>query len=272
MSSSITENKEKAEASKSLGNAAFGSKEYDSSITHYSLSIKLDPSNHVYWSNRSASYAAKREWGASLTDALECVKLCPGFIKGYYRLVAAQVELGDFEGAQNTVRAGLTLDAANPELTKQLRVIKAKKAQAEAQKAKAQTGGGGVMRGSRGAVGERDAKEALDLQDNMQSTRREISEVVQYIGKSQREQKMTDLTLVELEGIPLETPMYRSVGKMFMISNKKEVLSLMVSGNGKEKKKEKELKSKKDYLEKKFTGQMGNYTELTGQGQGQASR
>jgi cytochrome c-type biogenesis protein CcmH/NrfG len=35
-----------------LGNEAFANKEFDDAIKHYSGAIKIDPKNHVYFSNR----------------------------------------------------------------------------------------------------------------------------------------------------------------------------------------------------------------------------
>ena len=122
---------------------------------------------------------------ASKADATECIKLAPNFIKGYYRMVQAQVELGDFDGATNTAKAGLELDSDNSELQKQLRSIRTKKAAAAAM-AKNQQMGRPVNQG--------EAKELLELQDQMQATRREMNEVQQYLAGCEREQRMAELS------------------------------------------------------------------------------
>lgn len=56
---------------KNQGNKAFQSKDYDKAIELFSQAIKLDPKNHVLWSNRSAARAGKREWAEALADAEE---------------------------------------------------------------------------------------------------------------------------------------------------------------------------------------------------------
>ena len=60
-----------ANALKDQGNKAFAAKQYDQAISLFSEAIKLDPSNHVLYSNRSAAHAGKREWDAALQDAEE---------------------------------------------------------------------------------------------------------------------------------------------------------------------------------------------------------
>ncbi|GMH83209.1 hypothetical protein TrST_g5129 [Triparma strigata] len=124
--------KAKAEAAKAEGNTHFTSKNYDDAIECYSSAIEFDNSNHLYFSNRAACYAAKGDWDASKSDATECVKLSPSFVKGYYRLTQANLELSLFDEATNVAKSGLQLDPDNSELQKQMqkqmRHIKAKKA------------------------------------------------------------------------------------------------------------------------------------------------
>ena len=63
---------------KTLGNKAFQAKQYDAAIDLFSQGIKLNPTNHVLWSNRSAARAGKREWAEALVDAEEVRALQPG--------------------------------------------------------------------------------------------------------------------------------------------------------------------------------------------------
>ena len=61
---------------KTRGNKAFSAKSYDEAINLFSQALSIDPSNHVLYSNRSASHAGKRQWNAALEDA-EKVRPCP---------------------------------------------------------------------------------------------------------------------------------------------------------------------------------------------------
>ena len=54
---------------KDQGNKAFAAKDWDKAIDLFSKAIAIDPKNHVLYSNRSASYAGKKDWTAALKDA-----------------------------------------------------------------------------------------------------------------------------------------------------------------------------------------------------------
>ena len=178
---------------------------------------------------------------------MECIKLAPNFLKGYYRMVQAQIELGDFDGATNTAKAGLELDSDNSELQKQLRSIRTKKA-AAASMAKVRVASWSKVSHSltnslthslthsssitRFAsqnqqmgrpVNQGEAKELLELQDQMQATRREMNEVQQYLAGCEREQRMAELSKENIGEYPADTVMYRSVGKMFLQATRAEI-------------------------------------------------
>jgi stress-induced-phosphoprotein 1 len=76
-----------AEAAKDKGNLAFKNKQFKDSVEHYSDAIKLDPSNHVYYSNRSAAYHKLENYDRMIRDARKCIELSPLFVKGYFRLI-----------------------------------------------------------------------------------------------------------------------------------------------------------------------------------------
>ena len=91
-----------AEAKKKEGNEAFSAKKFDEALKLYTEAIALDSNNAVYYSNRSACHASKGSWKESLDDAKECITRDPKFMKGYYRLSVAQMELGQFDDAAAT--------------------------------------------------------------------------------------------------------------------------------------------------------------------------
>ncbi len=128
----------------SLGNAAFKAGDYTKAIEHYSEAIKLDPTAHTYWSNRSASYAGLNDWENAANDAAECIKADKNFVKGtslspytsytspltppthpsppppkttgYFRLALAQKNLQRYEAALETITRGLGVDFGNNDL------------------------------------------------------------------------------------------------------------------------------------------------------------
>jgi len=58
-----------AAAIKAEANKAFSSKDYPSATKLYSDAIAVDPTNHVLFSNRSASKAGQKDWRGALDDA-----------------------------------------------------------------------------------------------------------------------------------------------------------------------------------------------------------
>ncbi|XP_078448093.1 hsp70-Hsp90 organizing protein 2-like [Wolffia australiana] len=102
-----------AEEAKAKGNAAFSSGRFEEAISHFSDAIALAPSNHVLFSNRSASYASLHRYNEALNDAQKTVELKPDWAKGYSRLGAAYVGLGSFDDAVDAYKKGLAIEPSN---------------------------------------------------------------------------------------------------------------------------------------------------------------
>jgi stress-induced-phosphoprotein 1 len=107
---------EEAAAFKAQGNAAFSAKKYDEAIAAFSSAIEADPSDAVFYSNRSAAYAAKGDFQAALDDGKKCTELKPTWGKGYARLGKALFELRRMEEAQSAFEKGLEHDPTNASL------------------------------------------------------------------------------------------------------------------------------------------------------------
>jgi tetratricopeptide (TPR) repeat protein len=121
-------------AAKDRGNAAFAAARWDEALVAYDEAVARDPSNHVFFSNRSAcllelATAAARGAAAAagaaaalreraVADARTCVKLAPGWVKGYFRLGRALMELERFEDAAHAFWDGVQKDKGGtaPEL------------------------------------------------------------------------------------------------------------------------------------------------------------
>jgi stress-induced-phosphoprotein 1 len=101
--------KEKAASAKALGNKEFTAKNYKEAITHFTEAIGHDPTDHVFFSNRSACHASLENFEAALKDGAECVKLKPDWAKGYTRKGLAEYWLKKYDDAADTYKAGLKL-------------------------------------------------------------------------------------------------------------------------------------------------------------------
>jgi len=102
-----------AEEAKSKGNAAFSSGDYATAITHFTEAINLSPTNHILYSNRSASYASLHRYEEALSDAKKTIELKPDWSKGYSRLGAAFIGLSKFDEAVDSYKKGLEIDPSN---------------------------------------------------------------------------------------------------------------------------------------------------------------
>ncbi|EAL61181.1 tetratricopeptide-like helical domain-containing protein [Dictyostelium discoideum AX4] len=112
----MSENAQKATEFKNQGNAAFSSKDYNSAVKCFDQAIELDPSNHILYSNRSASLLALDKNEDALTDAKKAIELKPDWSKGYLRETNALYKLGRFEEAEKSAEAGLKIDPTNQQL------------------------------------------------------------------------------------------------------------------------------------------------------------
>uniref|UniRef100_A0A0E0CP27 STI1 domain-containing protein n=1 Tax=Oryza meridionalis TaxID=40149 RepID=A0A0E0CP27_9ORYZ len=102
-----------ADEAKAKGNAAFSAGRYEEAAQHFTDAIALAPGNHVLYSNRSAALASVHRYSEALADAEKTVELKPDWAKGYSRLGAAHLGLGDAASAVAAYEKGLALDPSN---------------------------------------------------------------------------------------------------------------------------------------------------------------
>ena len=82
-----------AEAKKK-GNEAFSAGDFSKAMKQFTMAIRMDKTNHVLFSNRSAAYCGCGRYEEALADAERCVKMAPRWGKGYGRKGAALTGLG----------------------------------------------------------------------------------------------------------------------------------------------------------------------------------
>lgn len=199
----------------------------------------------------SASHAGLKDWAKAIDDAKECIRLNPQFVKGYYRLATAQLELNEYDAAQTTIKQGLALDANNSQLLKVLRTIK------QAKKAASATAFA-PQRKLDTAV----SKELYDLQVQHAQTTREYNTVQANLNKAQREFRMNQISLSELESCPSRNSYYKTVGKIFVKSTRDRILDQLKSNLENQQKKELDHTQKLEYLERRMKSQQQNIEEL----------
>ncbi|KAJ1796218.1 Hsp90 cochaperone [Coemansia sp. RSA 2399] len=105
---------------KAKGNEAFAAGNYDESIELFTQAIEIDPTNHVLYSNRSASLSSLKKYDEALKDAEKTIEIKPDWPKGYSRKGAALFGLGQLADAHETYEAGLKHDPNSALLKKGL--------------------------------------------------------------------------------------------------------------------------------------------------------
>jgi histone-lysine N-methyltransferase SETD3 len=92
---------------KETGNRAFALADYDEALKAYSSAIELNDSDRALYSNRSATYVAKKEYTNALADAEKIIELSPEWAKGYLRKGRALEFLHKTEEARAAYQLGL---------------------------------------------------------------------------------------------------------------------------------------------------------------------
>jgi tetratricopeptide (TPR) repeat protein len=67
------------------GNKAVAAKDYKAAVRHYGMAINMDPTDAVYYSNRSAAHCGLGDNKAALEDAHKATELRPDWPKGFAR-------------------------------------------------------------------------------------------------------------------------------------------------------------------------------------------
>ncbi|EPY26571.1 stress-induced-phosphoprotein 1 [Strigomonas culicis] len=98
---------------KNKGNQEYSAGNYVEAINYFSKAIQVDGSNHVLYSNRSASYASLHKYKDALDDADKCISIKPEWAKGYVRRGAALHGMRRYDDAEAAYQKGLQMEPEN---------------------------------------------------------------------------------------------------------------------------------------------------------------
>ena len=234
-------------------------------MEYYTQAIQKEPRNHVFFSNRSASYAGLEQWEKAADDAKECIRLDPSFVKGYYRLAAAQMERQEHDAALATIRQGLAVDANNPQLTKQMRIVQQNKKLAQARKLQAANHHNAAGAAGQQQLDEATARELQELQQQYAQTHRALQTAQATAQKTERDTRMAELTRRELQNdVPDTARCYRSIGKMFLQTSQPALMQHLDGRLAEQNKAQQDNTSRTEYLERQLQSQRQNIEELVG--------
>lgn len=108
--------KVEAERQKALGNEFIAANKPEQAVECYDKAIKLDPSNHIYFSNRAAAYSMMGEHFKALEDAKQSCSLNPSYSKAFNRLGKAHLALGEPEEAVKAFERAVELEPKDANL------------------------------------------------------------------------------------------------------------------------------------------------------------
>lgn len=115
----------KAEKYKSEGNQKLAEKNFQEAVNLYTEAIALNPSNAIYYSNRSAAYSQMGNNQAAYDDAKESVGLDSSYAKGYSRLGLAALALKRYDEAIAAYKKAIELDPSNANVQAALKTAEA---------------------------------------------------------------------------------------------------------------------------------------------------
>lgn len=92
-----------AVAFKNEGNGFFKAKDFNAAIAKYTEGVKVDPSYHVLYSNRSQAYFNLGKYAEAAQDGQLCMNANPKFVKGYHRRANALLQLNKIEECMQTL-------------------------------------------------------------------------------------------------------------------------------------------------------------------------
>mmetsp|Transcript_30969 Transcript_30969/g.52349 ORF Transcript_30969/g.52349 Transcript_30969/m.52349 type:complete len:259 (-) Transcript_30969:252-1028(-) len=246
-----------AEKAKKEGNDAFLAKDYQEAIKHYSKAIELEPNTAIFYSNRSACHASLKDWQLAHDDALVSISKDPKFIKGYYRLASAQIEMQKYDDAETTIRAALTLEPGNEVLMKLLRTLKQKKSAAV-------TAGKSSDKAPK-QLDEATIKEAMEIQQQLGAYQKDLRAVRSQLAAAQRQVRVNSVTTNQITELDDSVNLYRSLGKAFVYTPKKDIEAMLEKEIGDLTKANREMTDREEYLTRRITSSANNLKDLTGQ-------
>ena len=94
-------------------------------MEHFTKAAAIDPTNHVFYSNRSAAYAGLGAFDNALLDAERTVSYKPDWPKGFSRKGAALYGLKRFNDAIEAYEAGIAIDPTSEARTADARMTAA---------------------------------------------------------------------------------------------------------------------------------------------------
>lgn len=103
-----TSAKMSAEELKSQGNQLLKENHYEDAVQMYTEAIRLQPGNHILFSNRAQAQIKQENYGLAIADATESIKLDSNYLKAYYRRAVANFAILQYKASLADVKTILS--------------------------------------------------------------------------------------------------------------------------------------------------------------------
>ncbi|OQR83425.1 heat shock cognate 70 kDa protein, partial [Achlya hypogyna] len=113
---SVEERKTAGTEAKNRGIEAYSAGDHATAVKEFTTAIAYEPTNHIYYSNRSAAYLSSGKAAPAMADANKCIEIDAKWGKGYARLGAAYYFIKSYEKAVQAYSKGLSVDKGNKQL------------------------------------------------------------------------------------------------------------------------------------------------------------
>lgn len=120
------EEKEEAEILKTKGNDFMKAEKFSDAVECYTLALKLDNKNAVYYCNRAAAYSKLNKHKNAIEDCQKALTIDPLYSKAYGRMGIAYTAMEDHESALECYRKALELDPGNQSYQNNLEIAEQK--------------------------------------------------------------------------------------------------------------------------------------------------
>lgn len=111
-----------AEELKKSGNQAFGAKRYEDAIVLYDKAIEAEPTNYVYWNNRSAANHELKRYDEAIADANSAIAI-QNNAKSHYRVGASMWASDKLPEARAAFEKALGLEPSNSNAKESISLI-----------------------------------------------------------------------------------------------------------------------------------------------------
>ncbi|KAK3237861.1 hypothetical protein CYMTET_52091 [Cymbomonas tetramitiformis] len=115
----------RAEALKGEANEAFKGNKYAKAIILYGQAIDEDPTNAVYYSNRSFAHLRLENFVPAVEDASKAIEVDPQYVKAYYRRGSALLAQNKFAEGLKDFKKVAKLKPRDPDAQKKLKACEA---------------------------------------------------------------------------------------------------------------------------------------------------